>query len=135
YGDNRRETNPLINNITFHGKFNYSDLKEIFNKTDVLIVPSMCRETFGFVGLEALSHGVPIMVSENVGIKDILVDNVTGIVFRANNNDLNIKLKQFIDSREKLKKINENILSMDFNFNMSLHTKKIMNLYFEVNSK
>jgi len=39
---------------------------------DVLAVPSSWMETFGMVVLEALSCGVPVIVTEKVGAKDII---------------------------------------------------------------
>lgn len=55
------------------------ELDTIFDETDILVVPSLWHETFGFTVLEALSYGVPVVMSGNVGAKDILVDGA-GIV-------------------------------------------------------
>lgn len=52
---------------------------EIFDYTDILVAPSIWYETFGFTVLEALSYGVPVIISGNVGAKDILVQGA-GIV-------------------------------------------------------
>jgi len=52
--------------------FTHEDLKAIFDETDVLIAPSIWYETYGFTVLEALSYGVPVIVSGNVGAKDII---------------------------------------------------------------
>lgn len=54
------------------GRYSYSELESIFDQTDLLIVPSVWKETFGYVVLEALSYGVPVLISGNVGAKDIL---------------------------------------------------------------
>ena len=50
----------------------YSQLEEIFDNTDLLIAPSQWYETFGFTILEALSYGVPVVVSDKVGAQDLL---------------------------------------------------------------
>ncbi len=50
----------------------YGELPEIFANTDILLAPSVWQETFGFTVLEALSFGVPVLVSDNVGAKDIV---------------------------------------------------------------
>lgn len=70
--------------IKVHKRYDYSQLGEIFNKTDVLIAPSIWYETFGYTVLESLSYGVPVIVSGNVGAKDIIpmgggivIDNIT----------------------------------------------------------
>ena len=54
-------------------------LEKIFDETDVLVAPSIWYETFGFTVLEALSYGVPVIISGNVGAKDILEEGA-GIV-------------------------------------------------------
>ena len=63
--------------------FNQADLKAIFDNTDVLVVPSIWYETFGFTVIEALSYGVPVIVSNHVGAKDLVGEN--GIIFEAGN--------------------------------------------------
>lgn len=55
-----------------HGRYTYNQLEEIFDNTDVLIVPSIWYETFGYTVVEALSFGVPVIVTKNVGAKDII---------------------------------------------------------------
>lgn len=52
--------------------YSYRQQEEIFDNTDLLLAPSLWYETFGFTVLEALSYGVPVLVSENVGAKDIV---------------------------------------------------------------
>lgn len=71
-----REVSPYIK---VHDRYTYSELKEIFDNTDVLVAPSVWYETFGFTVLEALSYGVPVIMSGTVGAKDILSDGA-GIV-------------------------------------------------------
>ena len=59
---------------------------------DMLIVPSLCYETFGLVVLEALSFGVPVMVSATVGAKDIVKTYDERFIFHTPD-ELNSKLK------------------------------------------
>jgi len=63
--------------------FTYDELGKIFAVTDILVAPSICYETFGFTVLEALSYGVPVIVSNNVGAKDIVGSG--GIIVEAGN--------------------------------------------------
>lgn len=62
----------------------YTQLEEIFDNTDLLVVPSLWYETFGFTVLEALSYGVPVLLSENVGAKDIIGDGKYGYICSVN---------------------------------------------------
>lgn len=65
--------------IRSHARYSYAELKKIFDETDVLVAPSVWYETFGFTVLEALSYGVPVIISGNVGARDILVQGA-GVV-------------------------------------------------------
>lgn len=61
--------------------FEHSELPQMMSEADVLVAPSIWYETFGFTVLEALSYGVPVVVSDHVGAKDIIREN--GIVVKA----------------------------------------------------
>lgn len=61
--------------------FSYVELEKMMREADMLVAPSIWYETFGFTVLEALSYGVPVIVSNHVGAKDIVGDN--GIVVNA----------------------------------------------------
>ncbi|MBG9827562.1 glycosyltransferase [Bacillus wiedmannii] len=117
---------------TFYGRYNYSQLKDIFSEVDLLIIPSVCKETFGFIGLEAQSYGVPVMVSEYVGFKDLVQDGETGFIYKVNKHDFIDKLSMILDDTSLLDYVNENLLKLDFPHLMEQHTKEIINLYQEV---
>ncbi|MFB5674562.1 glycosyltransferase [Paenibacillus terreus] len=115
--------------IQFFGKYQHHQLPEIFNETDLIIIPSIWKETFGFIGLEALSHGVPALVTDCVGFKDLIDDGVTGMVCRPNSEDLAKHLISVLNHREALAQMNRNIVSCDFDFSMNRHTATIVDLY------
>lgn len=85
----------------------YSQLEEIFENTDLLVVPSQWYETFGFTVLEALSYGVPVIVSDSVGAKDLIRSQ---FIFN-DENDLLSKLKHIIEHRQILVDENRYIVS------------------------
>ena len=91
-----------------HDGYSYNQLKDIFDNTDVLLCPSVCYETFGYTVLEALSFGVPVIISNHVGAKDILAEGC-GITFNASDFETlkNIILKI---SQKDLKEMNKAIL-------------------------
>lgn len=133
YGDfiNDPETyNP--EHYTFHGRYEYSQLKKMFDQIDLLIIPSVWKETFGFIGLEAQSYGVPIMVSEHVGFKDLIEEGETGFIYKADGNDFANKLSLILENPSILERINENISKIKFPYIMEQHTNEIINLYQEV---
>lgn len=81
--------------IKSHERYSYAELEKIFDETDVLVAPSIWYETFGFTVLEALSYGVPVIISGNVGAKDILVQGA-GIVIE------NIDAQKLFTALQKL---------------------------------
>lgn len=90
----------------YENGFNQNDLPDIFSKTDILVAPSIWYETFGFTVLEALSYGVPVIISDNVGAKDIVFNG--GIIIESNN----IKKMQSVIERitmNKIKRLKNNV--------------------------
>lgn len=115
--------------IVLNGRYSHENLKDIFVNTDVLIVPSMWKETFGYVALEAYSYAIPIIITENVGFKDLITDNKTGLVIEATVEALSEKIKELITNRDILRRINENINKCCFVSTMDIHTIDIIDLY------
>ncbi|MFR2318866.1 MAG: glycosyltransferase [Enterocloster sp.] len=95
--------------IKVHDRYSYAELEKIFDKTDVLVAPSIWYETFGFTVLEALSYGVPVIISGNVGAKDILTKN-SGIVIEDITSEKLCLALQSLTS-EKLTKMNKTIIA------------------------
>jgi glycosyltransferase involved in cell wall biosynthesis len=70
-GANSGETDRFISQsktaIRFAGRKNKTELREIYWQCDVLVLPSLV-DTFGFVALEAMACGLPVIVTENCGV-------------------------------------------------------------------
>lgn len=107
-------------------EYEYKDLEKIFNDTDLLIVPSICYETFGFVVIEALSYGVPVLVSSNVGAKDIVIDGITGSIVEPNVESIEKKILEYYNERSILINQNKNIVDYNYDFSIINHMKKLM---------
>lgn len=63
--------NPQVED---RGRYQRDDLKSVFSSMDVLVVPSTWIESFGFVVVEALSYGLPVLCSDQVGAAFLLND-------------------------------------------------------------
>ena len=55
---------------------------ETYNETDIFILPSR-HDSFGLVVPEALSAGCPVIVSDNVGAKDLIINKENGFIFKS----------------------------------------------------
>lgn len=64
-----------ISGIIQHGRYSKNQLSNIYQNIDILIVPSIWKETFGLVVLEALANQTIVFVSDNVGAKDLVESN------------------------------------------------------------
>ena len=87
--------------------YSYSDLEAVFDNTDVLIAPSVWYETFGYTVLEAISYGIPVVISDRVGAKDIVND--CGIQVDVTSKEKLKKLLESLDA-ERIMKLNRNII-------------------------
>jgi glycosyltransferase involved in cell wall biosynthesis len=60
--------------------FDPTRLSEVLAETDVLVVPSVMRETYSLVTREALGAGVPVVSSDALGPEEVVVDGVNGLI-------------------------------------------------------
>ena len=61
----------------------YTDIKEVYSKTKILLIPSQVDETFSRVAYEGAANGIPIITSGKGFIKTMLKDSVI-IIDEAN---------------------------------------------------
>lgn len=128
YGDNFSIYDKYLSGKV-HNRGNYArkDIKKIFENMDVLVLPSIWFETFGFVVLEALSYGVPVIVSKNVGAKDVL-ENLSEMIISDSNSLYHLLCRLALDDiyyTQILRKIECEPLEFD----MLEHSKKIIEFY------
>lgn len=130
YGDND-DYEYLPNNMKINGKYSYKQLKKIFDDTDLLLVPSIWNETFGFIALEALSYGVPVLLTDKVGSKDIVNNSVInkGIVTSVSKSEIRDEIIKIFSDRDILKKLNDNILKDSFYGFMKDHYYRVNSAY------
>ena len=112
-----------------HDRYSYSELEDVFDNTDVLIAPSIWYETFGFTVLEALSYGVPVIISDTVGAKDIMAEGV-GIVIEGISGDKIAQTIGGLDS-DKLKEMNRVILEKQEILTMDKMTQALIKNCYE----
>ncbi len=94
--------------MKIHKRYTYEMLEQIFEETDVLVAPSLWCETFGYTVLEAVSYGVPVIISDTVGAKDVLVNGAGIIIDDIDSKKLCYVLQQL--TTEDLKNMNKIIL-------------------------
>ena len=111
--------------IYYRGKFDNRSVATVYGEMDVLIVPSIWKETFSLVTLEALSYGVPVIVSSNVGAKDIVKLYDEKFVFN-NFEELKFLLEGLVNSKVLLKKFHKKVLEAEWCYSLNKHAQDII---------
>jgi len=84
-GDNRQRYEKeakalgIGSHITFTGAVSREELRDIYIAGDLYAMLSKF-DTFGMVVLEAMAKGLPVVISANVGAKDLVREGVNGFV-------------------------------------------------------
>ena len=104
-----------------------TNLNAIWNITDIAVMPSTEKESFGLVALEAMMAKKPVVASNHGGLKEIVKDNKTGFLVEPNNiNDLKIALEKLICNPDLRNTFGENGLKRAIeNFNIQNYITKI----------
>lgn len=123
--------NEFDHDVTYlvkHKPYRYAELSQIMRNIDLVVVPSQCYETFGFTALEALSFGVPVIVTENVGAKDLVVDGKNGFIESGKDNWIN-RIMQIINNPNDLLIMNNWIIDNQKIYRFDEYTRKIEEIY------
>lgn len=130
YGDNFKEYESKSEKIHNGGIYTRKEKESILKQLDLLVIPSIWNETYGFAVLEALSYGVPVIVTKQVGSKILIENCPIKVITKANEEDLYKTIEQFLKDNDKLKEYKSWINTLDSEiFDMDYHTEKILELY------
>ena len=120
------ETSP---NFFNHGSYEATQLDKLLDPMHIGIVPSIWEEVFGYVGIELLAKGLPVIANKKGGITDYLKNHENGLINESCSADgLVILMKEYIENKDLILKHNGNIhKSMDKSYFM--HYSTIMEKY------
>lgn len=68
-------------NYRHYGKYDREELPAILAQIDVIVVPTLCYETYGLVIDEAFSAGVPVIASQIGGMQERIFEGRRGFLF------------------------------------------------------
>ena len=92
----------------FTGYLAGEELQDGYASADLFVFPS-ATDTFGNVILEAQSSGLPVIVSDAGGPKELMVDGETGMVFSAGSGaELAAAIRHFLNNRAILAEMGHN---------------------------
>lgn len=64
--------------ISFRGQINHEYIDQLYRAVDCLVCPSQEHEAFGLVNVEAMASGLPVIASDNGGIREIIESGING---------------------------------------------------------
>lgn len=112
-------TNDRCSDASFIKKYpGYSPngLGKILAGADLLLLPSDNFETLSFIVLEAIAAGVPCLVSESVGAKEIVEEYDAGYVVNLYDGSLEKVLRGIIENPQSLERKKKGAQKADLSF-------------------
>jgi glycosyltransferase involved in cell wall biosynthesis len=87
----------VLSRLTFLGE--RRDVGDILKAADIFCQPNLEREPYGVALVEAMSHGLPVVTTEQ-GATAVAFGPETGRIVRADAGDLSLALRELIGSPE-----------------------------------
>lgn len=98
----------------------------------VFVLPS-CTENFGIAVIEAMEAGIPVLISENVGISEEIKKRKAGLIFKLDSNEITDCIKSIISNRKLRRTLIKNAKAMvKKNYNWTKIIRKQIKIYREI---
>lgn len=116
--------------ISFMGAFTQSQRTEVYQKMDVLVVPSRMPEMFSLVAREALMLARPVIAANIGALPELIQPGVNGDLFPSEDEDaLLLCLEKIVSQPDWLDTLKNP--SLKTIYSMEEHTDKIESIYHE----
>lgn len=76
---------PMPASVQLLAPFDAADVVEVMAAHDVLVLPSLARESFSIAAREALAAGLAVVTSDCLGPEEVVIDDVNGMVVPTGN--------------------------------------------------
>ena len=120
---------PYLNT---HKPYKYSELPNIMKHIDLLFFPSLAEETFGFVALEALSLGVPVISNTNNGISDLFKKFELDKFLYSTEAELINLIQKILNNNNSISEFRKEIRAKFKHIHTDIHFHEIDNVYKEI---
>jgi len=121
--------------IIFHGFVPDEKLMQLYQKANVVVVPSIWYDNSPLVIYESLMSGTPVIGSRIGGIPEFIEEGYNGFLFEAGNVDeLKDKLEYLIEKASELKALEEGAFESVKKYSMGTHIKKLEKMYDDISA-
>ncbi|MEH7493228.1 glycosyltransferase family 4 protein [Neobacillus niacini] len=107
-------------------------IHELFQISDLLLVPSAQNEAFGLVNLEAMSTGIPVIATKSGGMPEIIDHGKTGLLIDPSNvsEELTKHIPDLLSNPEKLEQMGkESVLRVRNYFTWQHTVERLLKFY------
>ncbi len=120
------------NLITWAGRLEYHNLAEQYHKMDVVWVPSR-SEGFGLSAIEAMAQGCPVVASATGGLREIINNDVDGLLFEnSNTDDLAAKTIELLSNKQKLEEMKSHAFENAKRYCFEEYKDRILSFYSKI---
>jgi glycosyltransferase involved in cell wall biosynthesis len=116
----------LEESVRFLGHVRASDMAGIYAEASVVVTPSLVPESFGKVGVEAMSVGRPVVVSDVGGVRDWLDPGVNGLLVRpGESGEVAAALIELLDDPDRMEQMGRKAHESVQRFSLDLHVIRL----------
>jgi glycosyltransferase involved in cell wall biosynthesis len=117
--------------VKFSGKVNRETVEDYYRKCSLVVLPSI-EESFGLVGIEAMSFGRPVIASKVGGIPDWLTDGEEGFLLNPRDpKQIADKVILLLSNKKLILRFGEKARLKSKQFDINKQIDKLMILYNE----
>lgn len=123
-----------VTNIHYHSFMSHEDLKLMYQKASVFVLPSY-MDSWGQVVCEAMACGTPSIVSTNTGSRDIIEHGISGFIFDVSNkNQLKEHLLYLYNNPKEVEQIGKRARESVEQYTWEHYHHQLINLMKELNA-
>jgi glycosyltransferase involved in cell wall biosynthesis len=124
-------TETGLRNVSFEGYRAGEALTDLYRNAAILVFPSQCYENAPMTILEAFAHGKPVIGSSIGGIPEMVIDGVTGLLFKPGDyRDLREKIQYLLKNHSLIETMGKNARKkVEDEHNTELHYQKLIEVY------
>ncbi len=135
YGEKVRrwfEEEGVLEQVTFMGMLTGKDKLAVFAGSDIFVLPSY-SENFGMAVIEAMASGLPVIISDQVGIYKEVAESKAGRVIETDAEQLAEAMANLLDNPDTCKEMGENGLKLvKEQYSLGKVAKRMVNMYEKV---
>ena len=128
-------TEEIKDHVVFTSFIPHDKIHELFQISDLLVVPSAQNEAFGLVNVEGMSTGTPVIATKSGGIPEIIEHGKTGFLIDPSNvrEEITKYILYLLSNPVKIQQMGqESVLRVRNNFTWQHTVERLLELYQEL---